>query len=153
MQARGAALCCPSTSAICTLGQNLEPGSLPQDHPGSVCVCVCVCVCLGREQVYLLCPALNMLPLHSSSLDGKTSRTALLFLRSFLSTAFLALFLSRGSQNVCVCVCVTPIHFNQSNSIHYDTSPLYNIVRTVAMFGCVCVCVCVCVTIWPDEIR
>ena len=36
--------------------------------------------------------------------DGKTSRTALLFLRSFLSTAFLALFLfSRFS--LCVCVC------------------------------------------------
>ena len=51
-----------------------------------VCVCVCVCVCV--------------------STDRKTSRTALLFLRSFLSTAFLALFLSRGSQRVCVCVCV-----------------------------------------------
>ena len=46
-----------------------------------------------------------MLPSLSSSPDRKTSRTALLFLRSFLSTAFLALFLSRGSQRVCVCVC------------------------------------------------
>ena len=35
---------------------------------------------------------------HSLPTDRKTSRTALLFLRSFLSTAFLALFLSRGSQ-------------------------------------------------------
>ena len=55
-----------------------------------------------------------MLPLPSSSSNRKTSRTALLFLRSFLSTAFLASFLSRGSQRVCVgsgririvCVCV-----------------------------------------------
>ena len=39
---------------------------------------------------------------HSLPTDRKTSRTALLFLRSFLSTAFLALFLSRGSQRVCV---------------------------------------------------
>ena len=52
----------------------------------------------------MLRPALNMLPSLSSSPDRKTSRTALLFLRSSLSTAFLALFLSRGSQRVCVCV-------------------------------------------------
>ena len=30
-----------------------------------------------------------------------------LFVRSFLSTAFLALFLSRGSQRMCVYVCIT----------------------------------------------
>ena len=34
-----------------------------------------------------------------------------------------------------VCECVTPIHFNQSNSVHYDTSPLYSSVRTAPMFG------------------
>ena len=32
-------------------------------------------------------------------------------------------------------VCVTPIHFIQSNSVRYDTSPLYSCVRTAAMFG------------------
>ena len=51
-----------------------------------------------------------MLPSLSSPPDRKTSRTALLSLRSFLSTAFLAFFLSRGSQRararVCVCVLV-----------------------------------------------
>ena len=54
---------------------------------GHLCVCVCVCV---SECLFFF--------------DRKTSRTALLFLRSFLSTAFLALFLSRGSQRVCVWV-------------------------------------------------
>ena len=44
---------------------------------------------------------LNILPSLSSSPDRKTSRTALLFLRSFISTAFLALFLF----SMCVCVC------------------------------------------------
>ena len=62
---------------------------------------------LGKGEVHLLCPALNMLPSLSSSPDRKTSRTALLFLRSFLSTAFLALFLSRGSLSLSVCVCVS----------------------------------------------
>ena len=58
-----------------------------------VCVYVCVCVCLPT--------------------DRKTSRAALLLLRSFLSPLFLslsffflALFLFRGCQRVCVCVCV-----------------------------------------------
>ena len=37
--------------------------------------------------------------------DRKTSRTALRFLGSFLQPLFFALFLSRGSQHVCVCVC------------------------------------------------
>ena len=36
----------------------------------------------------------------STNRPKKTSRTALLFLRSFLSNAFLALFLSCGSQRV-----------------------------------------------------
>ena len=44
---------------------------------------------------------------HSLPTDRKTSRTALLFLRSFLSTAFLASFLSRGSQRVCVWIFVS----------------------------------------------
>ena len=39
--------------------------------------------------------------------DRKTSRTALQFLRSFLQPLFFALFLSCGSQHVCVCVCYT----------------------------------------------
>ena len=58
---------------------------------GRVCVCVCVCVSVSECLFFF---------------DRKMSRTALLFLRSFLSTAFLASFLSRGSQRVCVCVCV-----------------------------------------------
>ena len=62
-----------------------------------------VFVVLGGK-VHLLHPALNILPSVSSLPDRKTSRTALLFLRSFISTAFLALFLSRGSQHGCVCV-------------------------------------------------
>ena len=33
------------------------------------------------------------------------------------------------------CVRVKPIHFNQSNSVCYDTLPLYIFVRTAAMFG------------------
>ena len=64
---------------------------------------------LGKGEVHLLCPALNMLPFLSSSPDRKTSKTALLFLRSFLSTAFLALFfvlVLRFSTCVCVRVCV-----------------------------------------------
>ena len=77
---------------------------------GPVNVCVCVATVVhrglrglflwpgGRGQVSLLCTARNMSPRRASLPDRKTSRTALLFLRSFLSTAFLALFLSRGSQ-------------------------------------------------------
>ena len=36
---------------------------------------------------------------------------------------------------VCVCACVTPNHRNQLISVRYGTSPLYNSVRTAAMFG------------------
>ena len=36
---------------------------------------------------------------------------------------------------VCVCVCVTPNLFNQSNSIRYDTPPLYSSVRIATMLG------------------
>ena len=66
----------------------------------------------GRGQVSCFATALNMLPPSASSPDRKTSRTAPLFLRSFLSTAFLASFLSSGSQRVsaglctCMCMCV-----------------------------------------------
>ena len=49
--------------------------------------------------------------------DRKTSRTALLFLRSFLSTAFLALFLSRGSQRVYANGCVDSLHCTEC-SVH-----------------------------------
>ena len=57
-----------------------------------VCVCVCVRACVS-ECLF--------------SFDRKTSRTALLFLRSFLSTAFLALFLfSWFSLCVCARACV-----------------------------------------------
>ena len=103
-----------------------------------VCVCVCVCgrggctqhtmiffflgcstystrappwtafEVWGRDTFLCFAPALNMSPSPASSPDRKTSRIALLFLRSFLSTAFLALFLSRGSQRVCVCVWAPP---------------------------------------------
>ena len=85
--------------------------TLPKSAPGSggggrigkspyICMCVCVCVSVCSECLFFS--------------DRKTSRTALLSLRGFLFTAFLALFLSRGSQRVCMCVCV-----------------------------CVCVCVCI----------
>ena len=57
-------------------------------------------VCTAR---HLHCPVHT---LQSSSKDRKTSGTAMLFWRSFLSTTFLALFLFHGSQHVCVCVCV-----------------------------------------------
>ena len=33
-----------------------------------------------------------------------------------------------------VFVCVTPNHFSQSNSVRYDTPPLYSSVCTAAMF-------------------
>ena len=54
----------------------------------------------------------------------------------------------------CGCVCVMPNLFNNIQSVHYHTSPLYSNVCTAAMFGfwpflagvCVCVCVCVCVS-------
>ena len=65
---------------------------------------------------------------------------------------------------VCVCVCATPIHFIQSNSVHYDTSPLY----MFALQQCsdftlraafppslllLCVCVCVCVYVTPIQFK
>ena len=37
-------------------------------------------------------------------------------------------------------MCVTPIHFIQSDSVRYDTSPLHSNGRTPM---CVCVCACV----------
>ena len=129
---------------------------------GSQCVCVvCVCVCVSPSCAVfsVLClstkcvcrlpvvvrkhyargvhrPALNMLPSLLSSPDRKTSTTALLFLRSFLSAAFLALFLSRGSQCVCVCVC-------------FDKCPVCLLLTAgsgflISFTQCVCVCVCVC---------
>ena len=36
---------------------------------------------------------------------------------------------------VCVCLCEKPNDFNQSNSVHYDTSPPKSCVRTTVMFG------------------
>ena len=68
------------------------------------CVCVCVCVCVSE------CPFF---------FNRKTSRTALLFLRSFLPPLFLLCSCFCGSHCVCVCVFAVPI---------------------------VCVCVCVCLS-------
>ena len=45
---------------------------------------------------------------------------------------------------MCVRVCVTPNHFNQSNSTRYDTSPLYSSICTAAMFGLSVHCSLVC---------
>ena len=57
VQARGASLHCPSTSAIGTFRP--DPGSLPQDHPGRGgvapwhppgqlhCISIRVCLCKG----------------------------------------------------------------------------------------------------------
>ena len=58
------------------------------------------------DRFHCFVPALNMSPRPASSPNRKKSRTAVLFLRSFLSTAFLASFLSLSSQRVCVCMCV-----------------------------------------------
>ena len=88
-------------------------------------MCVCVCVCTDR----------------------KTSRTALLFLRSFLSTAFLASFLSRGSQRVCVCVCVCVAHTTATYTSVHAYQHRHDIGHS-SKTKCVCVCVCVCVCAW-----
>ena len=63
-----------------------------------VCVRVCVCVVLN-----VCLPVLGFGCFASSTCVCVCVWTALLFLRSFLSTAFLALFLSRRSQRVCLC--------------------------------------------------
>ena len=75
----------------------------------SNCVCVRACVYLSVSEC-LFC------------FDRKTSRTALLFLRSFLSTAFLAPFLSRGSQRVCACVRRVPLRARSvyERAMHID---------------------------------
>ena len=79
------------------------------------CACVCVCVVelnMGvGEGTSTCCVALNPLSrtafAHSLPTDRKTSRTALLFLRSFLSPLFLLCSCLRFSSRVyCVCVCV-----------------------------------------------
>ena len=73
----------------------------------------CAHICLldylrseGRVSVVNICPHDRHKTCNVPSLpDRKTFRTALQFLRSFLQPLFFALFLSRSSQRVCVCVC------------------------------------------------
>ena len=101
-----------------------------------MCVCVCARACVS--------------PRPASSPDRKTSRTALLFLRSFLSTAFLASFLSRGSQRVCVCVSYffRCLSFVCRFCLQW---PDKNCLTLCCVFALVCGRVCIPTTL-PDQI-
>ena len=79
-------------SASCVCARAPARARKGAGHPGCVCVCVCVCmcVCVFSECLFFF--------------DRKTSRTALLSLRSFLSPIFLLCSCFCGSHCVCVCV-------------------------------------------------
>ena len=108
-----------------------EPGSLPQDHPGSGVVapwllpgqlhgnsstspsspcCPVCCVCIGASTAGGAC-------------GSEASSTAYSIWR----------FPQRGCVCVCVCVCDAQ-SFQQIQSVHYHISPLYSNVRPAAMF-------------------
>ena len=74
-----------------------------------VCVYVCVCVCVAQNRTQgrdegKNCDRTQCCTLLHLSTDRKTSRTALLFLRSFLSPLFLLCSCFCGFHCVCVCV-------------------------------------------------